>query len=81
VFSAPHPKDEQATHVAVTLPNEDRALVLVRQVKNGDLKALDENMVTQIRERISEMRGEQELAIYLNALKESVDIKTYPERL
>jgi len=81
VFSAPHPKDEQAAHVAVTLPNGDRTLVLVRQVKNGDLKAVDANTVTQIRERVSEMRGEQELAIYLNALKKSMDIKTYPDRL
>ena len=81
VFSAPHPKDEQAAHVAVTLPNGDRTLVLVRQVKNGDFKAVDANTVTQIRERVSEMRGEQELAIYLNALKKSMDIKTYPDRL
>ena len=81
VFSAPHPKDGQAAHVAVTLPNGDRALVLVRQVKDGDLKAVDENMITQIRERVSGMRGEQELAAYLNALKKSMDIKTYPDRL
>jgi peptidyl-prolyl cis-trans isomerase D len=81
VFSAPHPKNERAAHVTVTLPNGDRTFVLVRQVKNGDLKAVDENTVAQIRERVSEMRGEQELAIYLNALKKSMDIKTYPDRL
>ncbi|MGB2942067.1 MAG: SurA N-terminal domain-containing protein [Candidatus Macondimonas sp.] len=81
VFSAPHPQDEQAAHVAVTIPNGDRTLVLVRQVKDGDLKAVETNTVTQIRERVSEMRGEQELAIYLSALKKSMDIKTYPDRL
>ncbi|MES1994055.1 MAG: SurA N-terminal domain-containing protein [Pseudomonadota bacterium] len=81
VFSAPQPKGDQAAHVPLTMPNGDRALVLLREVKNGDLKGLDASAIKQIRERVSGMRGEQELAIYLNALKKSMDIKTYPDRL
>lgn len=80
-FSTFHSKDEPAAHAALALPNGDRMLVFVRQVKNGDLNAVDADTVTQMRERVSEMRGDQELEMYLDALKKTMDIETYPNRL
>ncbi|HXF08805.1 MAG TPA: SurA N-terminal domain-containing protein [Candidatus Acidoferrales bacterium] len=80
-FSTLVPSAGSAAITRSSLPNGDRVLILVRQVKDGDASELDTETRAQMKERYSNLVGDQELAVYINALKETMTIKIYPDRL
>lgn len=80
-FSAVVPADGTVAQAHSRLPNGDRVLILVRQVKDGDASEMDTETRAQMKERYGNLVGDQELAVYINALKETISIKTHPDRL
>ena len=80
-FSAVVPSDGTVAQVRSRLPNGDRVLILVRQVKDGEASELDAETRAQMKERYANLVGDQELAVYIDALKETITIKTHPDRL
>ena len=80
-FSAVVPSAGAAAITRSSLPNGDRMLILVRQVKDGEASELDSEAQAQMKERYGNLMGDQELAVYINALKETMTIKTHPDRL
>ena len=73
-FSAVAPADGTITHVRSRLANGDRVLILVRQVKDGEMDEVDSAAQAQLKERYGNLVGDQELAVYINALKETMTI-------
>jgi peptidyl-prolyl cis-trans isomerase D len=80
-FSAVAPADGTITHVRSRLANGDRVLILVRQVKDGEMGEVDSAAQAQLKERYGNLVGDQELAVYINALKETMTIDTHTDRL
>ena len=80
-FALVPPEEGRLRYERVILPNDDRLLILVREVKDGDARAVDQATLDKMRKRVSEVRGDQDLALYLEALKKTVKVTTYPDRL
>ncbi len=80
-FSVLVPADGTVAHTRARLPNGDRVLILVRQVKDGAASELDAQAQAQMKERYGNLIGDQELAAYIDALKDTVTIKTHTDRL
>jgi len=79
-FRLPRPADDKPTVGTATLPNGDRALLLVKRIEPGETTTAEAER-TMLRQRLAEQAGMAEFQGLLDGLRQQTRVITYNDRL
>lgn len=78
-FETPRPSaPSKPSKNIVTLPNSDCLVLLVNQVKEGDIAKIDETTRKDYRERLADFLGKLEFSLYANHLMHQSKVEVAP---